>query len=85
MTKKEIQQIAEGKTAEVQEMILCRLGEEKLLAMYGEQFMVETFAEANNARLAKKIMQRTGCKNVSVKTVFDNGQAYQITKIDKKQ
>lgn len=83
MSKEELKKIVEGKTAEEQEMILSLLGEEKLLAMYGEQFMLETFAEANNARFAKKIMQRTGCKNVFVKTVFDKGQAYHITKIEK--
>ena len=84
MTKEQIAKIAQGKTAEEQEAILDSLDEAKLLAMYGEQFMLETFTEVNNARLAKKIMNQVGCKKVTVQTVFHNGQAYHITKIDKK-
>lgn len=84
MTKEELKKIAAGKTAEEQEMILSVLGEEKLLSMYGEQFMIETFTEANNARLARTIMNHTGCNNVTVKTVCHDGMAYNITKIEKK-
>ena len=40
MSKEELKKIVEGKTAEEQERILSLLGEEKLLAMYGEQFML---------------------------------------------
>jgi len=79
MSKEELRKIVAEKTAEEQEMILDLLGEEKLLAMYGEQYMVEIFTEANNARFAKKIMEQTGCKNVTVKQVYIDGMPYHIT------
>ena len=83
MTKEELRKLVAGKTAEEQEMILDLLGEERLLAMYGEQYMVEIFTEANNARFARKIMEHTGCKNVTVKQVYINGMPYHITSINK--
>ena len=83
MTKEELRKIAEGKTAEEQEMLISLLGEERLLEMYGEEYMVEIFTEANNARFAEKIMEHTGCKNVTVKQVYFNGKPYHITLINK--
>lgn len=83
MTKEELRKIVEGKTVEEQEMIISLLGEERLLAKYGEQFMLEIFTEANNERFAREVMNRTGCKNVTVKTVYYDGMPYHVTLISK--
>lgn len=80
---KELKKVMESKTAEEQEMILELLGEERLLAMFGEQIMLEVFTEANNARFAKKLMERTGCKNVTVKQVYIDGMPYHISLLKK--
>lgn len=79
MSKEELRKIVAGKTAEEQEMIIELLGEENLLAKYGEQYMIEIFIEANNERFAKYIMNRTGCKNVTVKQVYIDKMPYHIT------
>lgn len=84
MTKEELRKIVEGKTAEEQEMILDLLGEERLLAMYGEQFILEVFTEANNERLAREIRNRTGCNDVTVKQVYYDEMPYRITVINNK-
>lgn len=80
---KELKKVVEGKTAKEQEMILELLGEERLLSMFGEQVMLEVFTEANNARFAKKLMERTGCKNVTVKQVYIDGMPYHISLLKK--
>ena len=64
MTKQELRKLVECKTAEEQELLLDLLGEDRLLAIYGESFMLEIFTEANNARFARHIMNITGSKNV---------------------
>lgn len=84
MTLNELKKIVKGKTAEEQEIILDLLGEEKLLATFGEKIMLDVFTEANNERLANKIRNRTGCNNVTVQQVYYNGMPYHITVINKK-
>ena len=84
MTKEELRKIVADKTAEEQEMIIDLLGEENLLAKYGEEIMVEVFTEANNERLANKIRNRTGCNNVTVQQVYYDGIPYHITVINNK-
>lgn len=81
MTKQELRKLVEGKTAEEQELLLDLLGEDRLLAIYDEAFMLEIFTEANNARFARHIMNITGSKNVTVKQVYIDDMPYHITMI----